>query len=394
MLSMKRVTQTINSECYSADKSPSSVSLLSSGLHEGPSDSAEPGPQPASTVSSKLWIVNPAIDLLFVCGGMLWILVAFAMANPVLFSSKTAPLFMILTQIGAIFFLDPHNAATVLRICNEKELRDKHRILWLWSPLVLGFFFVLSLLYPLVFLICLKVYLSLVPQHITAQSYGICLMYFSRAKILPNRSETVAIKVAFTLMAITSLLRNFSDKAVTELMGVKVPSLLLFPESAGQIMAACAWAATIFAFALISYRLLRNDKRRVPIAVLALAFSTLVLLTLGPVLGLAVVFSSSFFHASQYLIVSGSVHLKNTDRQSVKAGRLVDSIFRSASFWGQTIVLGLLIYLALPTGLAHFGIPVTKAAVAALCFASLHHFLADALIWRIRDPKTRTALST
>lgn len=97
--------------------------------------------QTQKTGSSKTWIVNPVLDMLFVCGEMLWLLVTFANLNPSLFASKTAPLFMLITQIGAVFFLDAHNGATILRICNEKELREKHKILWLWGPLVLAALF-------------------------------------------------------------------------------------------------------------------------------------------------------------------------------------------------------------------------------------------------------------
>lgn len=216
-------------------------------------------------------------------------------------------------------------------------------------------------------------------------------MYLARANVLPNRNETVALKIAFTLMALTSLARNFSSKAVNELMGVSIPSLVLVPESFGWCLAGFAWLSTIIAFTMCLKRM-SNEGKYIPAGAIMLVLSTLILLTLGPSLGLSVVFSSAFFHASQYLIVSGFVHLKKTEQELLPVSP-DHPVLKSATFWGQTIVLGFLLYLALPTALAQFGIPVVKTAVAVLCFASLHHFLADSIIWRMRDPKTRAALS-
>ena len=193
-------------------------------------------------------------------------------------------MFMILTQLGAVFFLDAHNAATILRICNEKELRDKHQILWLWAPLALSFLFGLSLLNQTIFFVILKIYLSLVPQHLTAQSYGICMMYFARAKVMLTRQEIFALKTAFTLMAVTSVLRNYSSKAVSELMGVPIPSLVLVPESVGWCLAGVAWLATSLALALI-LKHISHEGRRIPAGAIMLVLSTLVLLTLGPSIG-------------------------------------------------------------------------------------------------------------
>ncbi|MBX9687139.1 MAG: hypothetical protein K2X27_10580 [Candidatus Obscuribacterales bacterium] len=371
---------------------PESACSKDAAVAYGRESNSESSVASRSSVSPKLWIVNPVVDMLFVCGGMLWLLVNFAAFNPVLFAGKTAPLFMILTQLGAIFFLDAHNAATILRICNEKELRDKHKVLWLWAPLLLFCLFGLSLWQQTVFLLCLKIYISLVPQHLTAQSYGICLMYFARANAAPTPKETVALKVAFSLMALTSIIRNFSSKAVSELMGVAVPSLVLVPDSLGWYLAGLAWVFSLFAFMMILKRIL-HEGRSVPFGAIMLALSTLILLTLGPSIGFAVVFSSAFLHASQYLIVSAFVHLKKTECSEFRSSLFSHPIFKSAIYWGQATVIGVLLYLVLPTFLGHFGIPIAKAAVAVLCFASLHHFLADSIIWRMKDPKTRAVLT-
>lgn len=353
------------------------------------------GSPPLISTSPKLWIVSPMVDMLFVCGGMLWLLAAVSMLSPSLFASKTAPMFMVLTQIGAVFFLDAHNGATILRIFNERELRAKHKILWLWAPLVLSSLFVLCLFNQILLLVFLRIYMSLVPHHLTAQSYGICLMYFARAKVFLTRKEMFALKLAFTLMAVTSIARNFSGKAVSELMGVPVPSLVLFPDSVGWSLAGIAWVTTLGACGLILKRIKHAERTHIPTGAIMVLFSTLTLLTLGPSLGLAVVFSSAFFHASQYLVVSGLVHLKKTELKHVQLPppRPRHLILKSVTFWGQTIVLGTLLYLALPTALAHFGLSVVNTAVAVLCFASLHHFIADAVIWRMRDPKNRAVLS-
>lgn len=347
-----------------------------------------------ASASSKLWIINPLVDMLFVCGGMLWLLVAVASLTPSLFATKTAPLFMVLTQIGAVFFLNAHNAATIVRICTEKELRERHQIIWLWAPLVLSCLLALSLLHETLLSVCLKVYTSLVPHHLTAQSYGICSMYFSRAKAIPTRLETKALKLAFGLMAVSSVLRNFSSNAVSELMGMPVPPMVLVPESLCWYFVGLSWLSSIFAFGIILRRILK-DGSSIPAGAFMLGLSTLILLTLGPSVPFAVVFSSAFLHASQYLVVSGLVHLKKAGRSSLQIPSPLfrHSMLKAAVYWGQTIILGTLVYLALPTALGQLGIPLTKAVVAVLCFASLHHFLADSLIWRMRDPKMRVVLS-
>jgi hypothetical protein len=55
-------------------------------------------------------------------------------------------------------------------------------------------------------------------------------------------------------------------------------------------------------------------------------------------------------------------------------------------------VIGIFIYGGLPGLLQDFGFDYKVAFATIFCVINFHHFLIDAAIWRLRDPRVRNLL--
>lgn len=343
------------------------------------------------------WIVNPIVDLFFVCGGCLWILVTATILAPQLFNGNQAPVSSLLLLAGTFLFGDAHNAATIMRLCDEPQLRRKHKIVSFCAPMGLAILSALAISNPVVLVYCVKIYLLFISQHVSAQSYGIAMIYCGKAKLKLNKFEIMLMKTSFTSMTLTAVARNFSNNATAELFGVKVPVLVLFPESVAWIFYALAASITLLALILVLRRT-QKCAAQIPIGAILTALTTLMVLTIGANFGMAGVYAPAFFHGSQYLAVTTSAHLKASaqciETRTNQAPRVGKEWLtnKGVLYFVQAVLLGVVLYLALPLTISQLGCPVFTALAAVFCAVNFHHFLADSVIWRMKDPNTRKLL--
>lgn len=313
---------------------------------------------------------------------------------PDLFQGRQAPVAAVLLKAGLLLFGQAHNAATILRICDDPELRRRHKILVIWSPLALVFLCVAALTNGFVLVACAKAYLLLSAKHITAQCYGITVLYCRKARLSLGRREVQALKAAFAAMMLASVARNFSTNAIAEALGVRVPVLVLFPEWLGWTLAAIAVVSTAAAFLLLARDAHQNNGHIPPGAALT-AFTTLVLFMALPNMWMAAIYGQAFFHASQYVVMTASVYLKRTRADSAASPNMVRhwSFPRQLMwYWGRVVLLGMIINIAIPFGVSQIGISPSTTLAAVFFSVTFHHFLADSVMWRMRDKKTRELL--
>ena len=158
------------------------------------------------------------------------------------------------------------------------------------------------------------------------------------------------------------------------------------------------------AFGLGAYGLVQYGRRigRVPAARVIVPFLATVVwyvfLAVEPG-GLVLV---QLFHALQYLGFPIRVELNDFLSKSQETGRPATSFRRARNiliYYGALVGTGVLALYVAPgvaQGLVEraFGLaaPGAAAAAAILMFVNVHHYLTDATIWKLRDPRVRAAV--
>src|SRR5262249_30084490 len=134
-------------------------------------------PDAAARQQTNGWIMNPVIDMLFCCGGMVWI---FFLLH-VTFNFPGAPLpilqgLALAVIIGTHALSEPHTAATLARVYRTPDTRKQFALYTHWGALLCLGLALCGLLIQGFTPILAKLYLIWVIQHFTAQSYGLTLL--------------------------------------------------------------------------------------------------------------------------------------------------------------------------------------------------------------------------
>src|SRR6185295_9892019 len=119
------------------------------------------------------WILSPAIDLLFSCGGLVWLF--FGLHHFIVGSHSrdfVAQALVVIVILATHLLSETHNIATLQRIYQDE---DKTKFAYFKTKLVAicGTLAILGLAFPPLAAIFTKVYLVWVSQHFTAQTYGL-----------------------------------------------------------------------------------------------------------------------------------------------------------------------------------------------------------------------------
>lgn len=351
---------------------------------------------PAS--NARNWILSPCIDLLFACGGILWILFALHLClnwGPA--AGANAMQVTLLTLIGGLVFADTHNAATLLRLYGDRDIRTALPHVAYTSAaafLVLGIICTQS---PWLLGIALRVYLIFIAQHLTAQTYGISLIYCAKQGYSMTPEQRQYLQRTLQALAAFAVVRQFADPTLmrTSFQGISLPSWIALPE---WILTLAFVPLCYCGFSFIRHAILKaqTDQSMLPLPVGFLLFTTVALFTIGPdVLKVAWLYAPAFFHGAQYLVVTTSVNLKQSGINL--AGNKQNSIApllnsKNIEYWAILFVIALALYVILPCVCTRFGVDFSTAFASVFVAVSLHHFLADSAIWKLRDPKIRKLL--
>lgn len=103
----------------------------------------------------------------------------------------------------------------------------------------------------------------------------------------------------------------------------------------------------------------------------------------------------AYFHGSQYLAVSLSYHLKEKNLpEGMPAADIWQYVWTPAAqkFLGFIVVTGGFFYVVIPSFFAQIGFSYSLVAGLVLGVVNFHHFITDAAIWRLRDPRCRKIL--
>lgn len=346
--------------------------------------------------------MGPTIDMLFVCGGFFWITVAALYLTNFevnLYGSPAAFSLATISIIGLQLMGDAHQPATLFRVYGSKTTRDKLAIpVTLIGVLAIAVglcaFFVSS-----TSMLLLKIILAWGIQHQLAQSYGIALVYCYKRKYYLNKNEKQIMFLMVQSAIVFMIVRMFSIKEFATFRlanSIEVPFWNFLPAwttaVAGGIL-----GVFVLLFAGVVARKYMRDKVMFPLPGLCTLMS---LIALGFCAGdkfliIWYLFSTWWFHSSQYLVVTGAFYLKEKGLPENMAVSEIGKLLWSPTFIKYYLLLfgtGFTVFYLMPNWLVSNGAERALAFGAVYIAFNLHHYITDALIWKLRDPSIQKLL--
>ncbi len=357
--------------------------------------STEQSDQQKKTVPYN-WILNPTVDLIFCCGGLLWLMY---LANLVFGSHlpmANGPL-ILLTVAGTHILSETHTAATLERLHQSEPTRKALSNFGLIASVVCFLLAVASLVTPGLPAIFAKIYLLWIVQHFMAQSYGIALIYCYKRNYIMNLWEKRIFKLVIDATIAYGILKQltFKEWSMDKFIGQTLPFLGPLPE---PIFAVADWTLKIavVAFVAMIVRKFITERKVFPLPAALITVSAVAIFTLPKSVTTSLwVYVPAFYHGSQYLVVSTSYFLKERGLpENVSTAQVGKLLFKPTTlkYFATLFVIGVFIYGGLPGLLQDFGFDYKIAFATIFCVINFHHFLIDAAIWRLRDPRVRTLL--
>jgi hypothetical protein len=290
---------------------------------------------------------------------------------------------------GALIFADSHNAATIVRFIDEPGLAARHPYVSILLPVLMTVLVLPPLLgSPKYLEIGIHAYLILIAQHVTAQAYGITMIYLRKSGLELSGREILVIKIAFTAMMISGIVHQLSPGS-SFIMGAQITHFEILPNYVSFFAASGAVICFVVMLGMLSRQAQTSGKKLHPGAVL-LAANTLLLYTIGPSVGLLALLAPAFFHGTQYLAVTTAHAMKPQPNDSdggapaAVAPKLISA--ENTLYWTKVFSLGAVLYMVIPMMLSKLGFLPSAAMAAVFCAVNFHHFAADAVIWRRRNP--------
>jgi len=371
-----------------------SLTLAESPIADRPIDRTWEAPSP--------WIIHPVFDFLFVSGGGVLILFAinafyFGWTVPDGVGTTGERMLLISVLLGQHLFADAHNMATYMRIWGSEEDRKRFAFYRTWLVYLAGLMFVAGLFNPPVTSVLVYLYLIAVFWHYAAQTFGIALIYcYKRSyRLKPYEKETFRWFIrALTAFVIIRFL-TFESLSPRNWFGVPLPFWGPLPRSI-YLAAGAAVIASTAALVFIVLKKMVFERRLPPLPTLLLVSTICALgFTNGTSNALMWFYVPAFFHGSQYLAVCLAYSLKE---RGLPEGLPAREIWRAvatplaARFLATTIITGTFFYIAIPHFFSQLGFDYALIAGLVLAVVNFHHFVTDAAIWKLRDPRCRQIL--
>ncbi len=350
------------------------------------------------------WLISPAVDLLFVCGGVAWL---FVLADQALLRPHVPEMLGAVTVTMSVVSLllgSSHTAATWVRIYDSAESRTRFATYTRWLPLALLGLGLVQFGMRETLPIVLKVTLFWNLHHYTAQSYGFVLIYCLKRSYTLSALDKRTLKVCMTLQTVTiiALQLTYREYNLETFLGQQMPFWGPLPVWVSKAAIACLAASVLALGWLVVARGVRA-RRWLPLPATALVVTNLLLMvTPVHVWNILWAYMPALFHGSQYVIITllylaGARSLGGAGARSFAGGvpatpwqRLAAS--GAASRYILMVALGAFFYNAVPQTLEQAGIEFNLSFAIIYSLVSLHHYATDGAIWRLRDDRLRAVL--
>lgn len=347
------------------------------------------------TVSSR-WILNPILDILFCCGGLVWILyfaqdILLASINPQLTESTA-----LLAIAGSHLFGEAHICATLFRIYGSREMRNNFKLCTIWQPLVGLLLCIAGLFFPPVTAAMLKVYLLWVFQHFTGQAYGLILLYCFKHNYQIGNYEKKLLSFLLNCTAAVAITRQLAldDWAIINYLGLDLPNWGRLPLPIYQLSVILLQAAVCLFIIQICKRAFL-ERSCFPLPSLLILFTVVLTFTANvDVSSKLWLYLPAFFHASQYLAITATQYFKEQNFTGANSSSSWKLLIGPAGLqrYSHLLLSAVALYVGIPTILSFCGFSKELAFASIFCVVNLHHFMTDMVIWKMRNPRTRKAL--
>ncbi len=386
---------------------PISGSNSGSGSNSDDIIKAESAPQikDSTKVKPYAWIVNPWFDTMFVFGGALWLLFGLhffvfgwnpRVELPWRGAFAVSTLLIILSTLGQHLFADSHTVSTYMRIYATPESRKTFKLYAYYLPWCSLSLWTMALLYREAAGMVIYIHLMWVFQHYVGQCYGIGLIYCYKQNYFMSKFERETFRWWMHSLSYFVIIRILTQRDFSPYFyyGVEVPfwGLPIWLYKLGEVFL----ATMCILFAACIVRKYHRDKQFIPLPCLAVVGTVWAIgLSTGMASAMVWIYGPPFFHGSQYLAVSLGYYIKE---KGLPEGMIPKEIFvnwfkpRALKYWAYVIMAGMFIYVFLPHFLMYFGLSFALGASTIQACINFHHFVSDAAIWRLRDPKCRDVL--
>lgn len=350
------------------------------------------------------WIINQTFDFFFVFGGAVWILLALNY----LYLGWTVPmsatagepfsrLLMVLSLIGQHISADAHNAATYMRIYGSPEDRTRFRFHGKWLALSCIPIFLLGINVPAVAGAMVYIYLIATFWHYAAQSFGISLIYcYKQGYLLNNHDRDIFRWFVLSMSAVVVLrILTYREFSPRNFFGVELPFWGPLPEWIFY-SATTLFAVLSLAFCYVICKKLVIEKRMMPYpAIFCIGTIALLGFSTGVANSMVWFYVPVFFHGSQYLAVCLAYYIKERSLPEDQAASRIGSLVMSPvglKYLGMVVLVGAFLYVVIPHICQSIGYDYSLVAGVVLATVNFHHYITDAAIWRLRDPRCRQIL--
>ena len=345
------------------------------------------------------WLYGAGADLLIGAGAGYLLSVPILIALSRRFALEEWPLAVTLAL--GLALSTPHYGATLLRVYERREDRQRYRLFGTWASAAIAALFVWGLTRQSVASLLVTLYFCWSPWHFAGQNYGLSLMFLRRRGVAIPDAAKRALYLAYVGTFLLSLLvfqtqdssATFAPDLVSSGRGYDVLRLGI-PMAWTRQLAPALLAGCALGFAVAGLRLRRAGASTgdlAPALLLALTQSLWFALPASfaamgrPVEGLAfTAVWASIAHSAQYLWV--------TSYYARRAG----SGQRLTSFYAKALLAGSLLSVipGLAFGPAGLSIRPWSGGLAILIFAciNLHHFVLDGAVWKLRDGRVARLL--
>jgi len=297
----------------------------------------------------------------------------------------------LLSVVGTYLFSSPHTAATLFRLYGEKDTRRRYLFAAWIAPAILLAAFALALHIPAIASVLATAYLVLIWHHVMAQCYGLALMYCARSGQPLSGTDRFYPTVILYLSVTTAIAQQFTQSWKRQtFLGVALTPTVILPEWLIAVLQA-ALAVTLVLFFKNQLSRQKNGLPKMPLPAVLLLLNGAVLMMLTRSISEFVwIFIPAFFHGSQYLAVSLAYRYKSAGNNW--RATVINFSNQIANRYIEYFLLGVVIFTTLPLIVASFGFPFSLSSALIFFIVNLHHFLADACIWKHKDRNVAAAL--
>jgi hypothetical protein len=331
------------------------------------------------------WIINSWIDVLFVCGGMVWFL---ALASQLAgYEDSIAKI-----AIAAHLFSETHIAATLRKIYGSLETIKANALYTVWLPLLAIPISAAALAIPMFLGSLLKAYLLWLIYHFLAQTYGIILLYYYKWNYAPSGFDKITLRLflyAVAAKVIVSQLLTSTSQSMS-FLGLELPA---WPPLSSLFMDIAQLTVCIYGLLLIFAVMYKAtfESKIPPLPVMLILLTVVTAFCLQSKLqGLFWFYLPAFYHGSQYLAVTVSQYLRERNFDIRNGGSEMSN--EVLNYYLSLLLIAVTIYIGVPQVLRLAGIEYNLGFATVFALVGLHHFLTDQAIWKLRHTRVARSL--